>query len=232
MSIFIRKNLSHLVEQELGIAIMCGAFDFCGFPSEANLCKEYGVSRSAVREAVKMLSAKGLISSTPRIGIKILPYENWNLFDPDLLNWFLNGDISIALLKEFLQMRISIEPEAASLATKNANEVQLKAIAEALAQLEATEQHSSEYLDALIDFHTGVLYATNNRFFIRLRDFISTALRSNSANITSPGSYNTGTVADYIKIFNSIKDGNHDRAKHLMMLLIDDSLNHMDFPSS
>src|SRR5690554_2909414 len=84
------NNLSQRMVQELGKAIVCGVYGSGGsLATEAELCEQFGVSRSAVREAVKMLSAKGLVSSRPRQGIRVLPEESWNIFDPDLLKWSL-----------------------------------------------------------------------------------------------------------------------------------------------
>jgi len=80
-------SLSQRMTQELGCAIVRGDYSSTdGLPTEAELCERFGVSRTAVREAVKMLSAKGLISSRPRQGIRILPEEEWNIFDSDILN--------------------------------------------------------------------------------------------------------------------------------------------------
>src|SRR6478609_3866918 len=100
-------NLSHRMVHELGKAIICCEYNDNGLPTEAELCDKFGVSRSAVREAVKMLSAKGLISSKPRQGIRVEAEEEWNIFDPDLLRWSLESKPSMKVLKEFLQVRIA-----------------------------------------------------------------------------------------------------------------------------
>ena len=100
MSILDRNfNLSQRMTQELGRQIVCGVYDKNeSLPTEAELCEKFGVSRSAVREAVKMLSAKGLISSKPRQGIRIQPEEQWNIFDTDLLRWSLESNPSMKVL--------------------------------------------------------------------------------------------------------------------------------------
>lgn len=127
------NNLSQRMTQQLGRAIVCGDYSqHESLPTEAELCEEFGVSRTAVREAVKMLSAKGLISSRPRQGIRIMPEEDWNIFDSDLLRWSLEGNPSLKVLKEFLQMRIAIEPEAAALAARFARPERIQAIGDAL----------------------------------------------------------------------------------------------------
>jgi DNA-binding FadR family transcriptional regulator len=77
-------------------------------PIEAQLCRQYSVSRSVLREAVKMLTAKGLLGSRPRLGTWVQPEKDWNLLDPDVLGWLLERKFSPALLIEFTELRISI----------------------------------------------------------------------------------------------------------------------------
>lgn len=218
-------NLSQRMSQELGRQIVCGFYRKTrGLPTEAELCEQFGVSRSAVREAVKMLSAKGLITSKPRQGIRIQPEEQWNIFDSDLLRWALESNPSLEMLREYLQMRIAIEPEAAALAARHATEEQINVIAAAIDQLAAAEGDSEAALEADIAFHISILYGSNNRFYIRLRDFIQTALRV-SFGYTQPLKGNfQGAQEDHLKILNAIKNRNPDRAKHSMLLLVDETL--------
>ena len=213
---------------ELGKAIICGEYNDNGLPTEAELCDKFGVSRSAVREAVKMLSAKGLISSKPRQGIRVEAEEEWNIFDPDLLRWSLESKPSMKVLKEFLQVRIAIEPEAAALAARYATQEQLDAIEAALERMKNAEENSQEDLDADIAFHISILYASNNRFYIRLRDFIQTALRVSISHTSPMKGNHEGIVEDHAKVFNAIKNRNAERAKHSMLLLIDEALNFIE----
>jgi DNA-binding FadR family transcriptional regulator len=221
-------NLSHRMVQELGKAIICGEYNLNGLPTEAELCDKFGVSRSAVREAVKMLSAKGLISSKPRQGIRVQPEQEWNIFDPDLLSWSLESRPSMKVLKEFLQMRIAIEPEAAALAARYATQEQLDAIENALQRMTNAEDNTEEDLEADIAFHVSILFASNNRFYIRLRDFIHTALRVSISHTSPMKGNHEGIVEDHAKVFNAIKNRNPERAKHAMLLLIDEALNFIE----
>ena len=221
-------NLSQRMVQELGRTIICGEFLDDSLPTEAELCEKFGVSRSAVREAVKMLSAKGLISSKPRQGIRILPEDQWNIFDPDLLRWVLESKPSLHVLKEFLQVRIAIEPEAAALAARYADQTALDNIEKALEGMRKAEGNSKEDLEADIAFHVSILYASNNRFYIRLRDFISTALRVSISHTNPIKGNHEGVVEDHSKVFNAIKNRNPERAKHSMLALIDEALNFIE----
>lgn len=225
MAIFDRSsNLSQGMTQALGRSIVCGHYDRkTSLPSEAELCEQFGVSRSAVREAVKMLSAKGLISSRPRQGIRILPEEYWNIFDTDLLKWSLESMPSLKVLQEFLQMRIAIEPEAASLAARYADQEAIDAIEAALDRMR-NPANAEQALEADIAFHVSILYASKNRFYIRLRDFTQTALRVSIAHTNTIKGAAETVVEDHTKIFNAIKNRNPERAKSSMFLLIDEAL--------
>ncbi|HEY7885182.1 MAG TPA: FadR/GntR family transcriptional regulator [Cellvibrionaceae bacterium] len=219
-------NLSQRMTQELGRSIVCGEFDANeSLPTEADLCERFGVSRTAVREAVKMLSAKGLISSRPRQGIRIMPEEDWNIFDSDLLRWSLEGNPSLKVLKEFLQMRIAIEPEAAALAARFARPQRVRAIGDALERMRiAGEDNIDMALQADIDFHISILYASENRFYIRMRDFTRTALNVSIRHTNVIKGNHDGIIEDHAKVFHAIEAGNAERAKNAMFLLIDEAL--------
>jgi DNA-binding FadR family transcriptional regulator len=174
------RNLAHQVVHELGKKIMEGTYKVGdSLPSEADLCTQFNISRTATREAVKMLTAKGLISSRPRQGIKVVDSQYWNLFDVDVLNWILLGKPDLYLLRHFLQLRLAIEPEAASLAAQFAQESDIESIEHALVRMKNATNGQDDTHEADIDFHQSVLCASNNPFFIQLNNFIETALKIN-----------------------------------------------------
>ena len=106
-------NLTSAITQDLGRAIVTGKFsDGVVFPYEADLCKQYGVSRPVLREAVKMLTAKGLLKARPRQGTSVQPEDQWNLFDPDVLRWMMERKFTIELMVEFTEVRLAIELDA------------------------------------------------------------------------------------------------------------------------
>lgn len=226
MAVFERNfNLSQRMTQALGKAIVCGEYPKDeSLPTEAELCEQFGVSRTAVREAVKMLSAKGLISSRPRQGIRILPEQDWNIFDSDLLRWSLEGNPSLRVLREFLQLRIAIEPEAAALAARYADDSAIQAIADSLEQMKNAEDKPEEALANDIAFHVSILFASKNRFYIRLRDFIQTALNVSIRHTNVMKGNPEGVVEDHAKVYLAIKNRNPDRARTAMLLLIEEAL--------
>src|SRR5258705_237538 len=128
------QNLTYSIVHDLGVAVVTGTYSKENpFPVEAELCRQYGASRSVLREAVKMLTAKGLLGARPRQGTWVQPEENWNLLDPDILGWLLERKFSPALLLEFTEIRIAGKPAVAA-------EAMRKLIQEALDLIAAAEE--------------------------------------------------------------------------------------------
>jgi len=174
------RNLTQQLVHELGKKIIHGKYQVGqSLPSEAELCAQFDISRTATREAVKMLTAKGLINSRPRQGIKVLEPKHWNLFDVDVLDWILLGKPDLYLLRHFLQLRLAIEPEAAYLAAQYAQQSELTAIEDALVRMKDATSGQDDTHEADIEFHQSILAASNNPFFIQLTNFITTALKVN-----------------------------------------------------
>ncbi|MDN4502070.1 FadR/GntR family transcriptional regulator [Alteromonadaceae bacterium BrNp21-10] len=219
-------NLSQRVTNELGQAIIGGHYTSeSGLPTEAKLCEEYGISRTAIREAVKMLAAKGLISSRPRQGILVEPAANWNLYDTSVLKWMLASSPSLLILKEFLQMRLAVEPEAAALAAKFGSDDAIDRIELALDVMQqAVGDPDVSLHDADLAFHTSILYASNNRFFYQLRDFISTALNVTIQHTTPAKGNDQSVVDDHAKIYQAIRNRQSDQVKSMMTDLIEEAI--------
>jgi DNA-binding FadR family transcriptional regulator len=190
------RNLTHQLTHQLGAAIVQGQYAIGKpFPTEAELSAQFNISRSVTREAVKMLTAKGLIASRPRQGIRVMPGSNWNMFDADVLSWTLNSRPSLGLLREFTQLRMAIEPEAAVLAAQNSgNKEAMDLIAQALQRMKLADEGKDDPLTADIAFHCAILAASNNRFFFQLREFIQVALR---VSIASTNQLKGVLAADY-----------------------------------
>jgi DNA-binding FadR family transcriptional regulator len=172
------RNLTYGLLDHLGKQIVTGAFESTGFPTEAELSETHGVSRSVTREAVKMLTAKGLLTARPRQGTSVQPVSAWNLFDADVLRWLLERKFSVQLLAQFNQLRAAIEPAAAALAAVAADERGLALIEAGYARMVAAENGEDDVLDADIAFHLSILRASGNPFFAQFRDLVATALRT------------------------------------------------------
>ncbi|TKI04441.1 FadR/GntR family transcriptional regulator [Martelella alba] len=118
-----QRNLSYLLAEKLGQRILAGEYTAGDIlPGEIELGDLFGVSRTAVREAVKILAAKGMLLPRPRIGTRVLPRHQWNFLDQELLSWWITRENFDEVLGHFLIMRTSLEPQACALAAVNAAE--------------------------------------------------------------------------------------------------------------
>lgn len=223
------RNLTVGLLDNLGRGIVTGRFDTTGFPTEGELSKLHRVSRSVTREAVKMLTAKGLVSARPRQGTIVEPTSSWNLFDADVLRWLMERQFSIDLLRHFSQLRVAIEPEAAALAARVSTDTDRRRIAKALLRMEAADNGYDDTLDADIAFHVAVLEASGNPFYAQFRGVVATALRT-SIRFTNRVKGRTANVADHARVYDAIANGDPMRAHATMRGLITDVLDMINEP--
>ncbi|MES3153925.1 FadR/GntR family transcriptional regulator [Sphingomonas faeni] len=207
----------------LGRAIVTGRYETRPFPTEAEIAKTHGVSRSVTREAVKMLTAKGLVSARPRQGTVVQPASAWNLFDTDVLRWTLERKFSVDLLRHFNQLRVAIEPEAAALAARFGDADDIRAIRHGLEQMEAGEAGLADPLDADIAFHVAILRASKNPFYAQFQSVVSTALRT-SIRFTNRIKGRSANVADHAAVADAIMARDPSAARTAMTRIIGDVL--------
>jgi len=171
-------SLTQQIVQDLGIAIVTGKFaGKGGFPIEAEICSRYSASRSVVREAIKVLNAKGLLIARPRRGTSVRPEHEWNLLDPDVLFWMLKRRFNLPLLIDFTRARLAIEPSAAAEAARTATPAQQENMRRMLERMAEAAKGMLDPLEADVDFHLSILEASNNQFFYHMSPVIETALR-------------------------------------------------------
>jgi DNA-binding FadR family transcriptional regulator len=217
-------GVTQSIVQDLGVGIVTGRFGHMTFPTESALCETYGAARTVLREAVKVLTAKGLITSRPRQGIRIAPEDNWNLLDPDVLHWTLERKFSLPLLIEFTQIRLSVEPGAAALAAVVASDTDKAAIRQAIARMYAAERGEDDPLASDIAFHVAVLHASNNRFYRQLREMIATALQVSIMRTNELKGVKLASARDHEKVAKFIYAGDAAGASDAMRRLIQAAL--------
>jgi DNA-binding FadR family transcriptional regulator len=217
-------NLSQAVAQDLGAAIVSGRLDRdAPFPTELELCRHYGASRTALREAIKMLTAKGLLAVRPRLGARIREEQDWNLLDPEVLQWLLERAFSYGLLVEFTEIRLAVEPGAAMLAARCTDPAARAQIERASQDLFAAERGEVDPLEADIAFHVAILNASGNRFYLQLRDMIAAALRF-SIRLTNDYKGLTTTAKDHKRIADAVLAGDGEAAAAATRVLIVEAL--------
>jgi DNA-binding FadR family transcriptional regulator len=207
--------------EALGRAIVTGAYEDQRFPTEAELAVQHMVSRSVTREAVKMLTAKGLLTARPRKGTTVQPSSSWNLFDTDVLRWLLERKFSLELLRQFSELRIAIEPEAAALAARESNAAAAADIRAGYERMADAEAEGSDPLEADIAFHIAVLNASANPFYMQFRDVVATALRT-SIRFTNRFEGRTASLPAHHEVLAAIEAGDPIAARRAMAAIIAD----------
>ena len=219
------QNLTYSIANHIGIAIVTGVYSKDNpIPIEADLSKEYGASRPVLREAVKMLTAKGLLGARPRRGTWVQPEAHWNLLDPDVLGWLLQRKFSTALLIEFTELRLAVEPAAAMLAARTAGAAEKAALSAAIERMQAAEHGDDDPLESDIAFHVAVLQASRNRFYAQLTGFTSTALRFSIRMTNRYKGVRLASVSVHKKVSDAILAGKPAAAGEAMRRLIQEAL--------
>jgi DNA-binding FadR family transcriptional regulator len=223
------QNLTYTIAQNLGVAIVTGVYSSDNpIPIESELCRQYSASRTVLREAVKMLTAKGLLGSRPRLGTWVQPESNWNLLDPDVLGWLLERKFSPALLIEFTEMRLALEPGAATLAARMAGPAEKSALRSAIERMQAADSGGDDPLESDIAFHVAVLKASRNRFYAQLAGFTATALRFSIRTTNRYNGVQLANVADHKKVADAIIGARPAAAGEAMRKLIQEALDLMN----
>jgi DNA-binding FadR family transcriptional regulator len=217
-------NLTQSLVQKLGSSIVRGDLPAGKpLPIEAELGKKFGASRTVMREAVKILSTKGLIGQRPRVGTFVHPEDRWDLLDAEVLTWILDRHFSHSLVREFLEVRLGIEPAAAALAAVNATAEDKELLRQKLEKMKGAMNGHFDPVAADIAFHATILEISHNRFFHQLTPIVETALRF-SIRLTNK---TKGALADYdahAKICRAICNGNADAATRACRELITEAL--------
>jgi DNA-binding FadR family transcriptional regulator len=172
-----RRGLHRVVVDALGLRIVRG--DLAAgqtLPPEADLSAELGVSRTVVREAIKVLAAKGLVESRPRVGTRALGRAHWSLIDPDVLAWQVQAGPDPAFFADLVEVRDFIEPRAAEIAAKRATAEERGALLRLQDELEAAGADSPASVRIDLALHAAILGATHNGLLAQMTGAIITAL--------------------------------------------------------
>jgi DNA-binding FadR family transcriptional regulator len=176
-----RQTLDHI-----GAAIVAGRYAAAAtLPVESSLCDEIGVSRTVVREAVKSLVAKGLLVTGPKLGTRVLPPDNWNWFDPDVVAWQTRAGLTREFLRDLQELRRVVEPAAVRMAAERASARDIAEIEAANAGMRHAIEHDGDYVASDLRFHQGLLRAGGNRMMVQMSKAIGALLRTSFEISTS-----------------------------------------------
>jgi len=171
-------------------------------PSELRICDMMNVSRTAVREALRVLVGKGLLLSRPKSGTKVRDPEHWNHLDPDILRWRVELDDTDVLLRKLFELRFAVEPAASSAAATARTAADAELIKKAFEEMAAAESMEA-YVDADIRFHKAIYQATHNQFFWPIAQMFELALHQ-SFRITAPGDHRSRAIAEHRALMEAI----------------------------
>ncbi len=163
----------------LGFRIVDGEFPpGSSLPNELLLGSELAVSRTVVREAVKVLASKGLVESRPKTGTRVLPRERWDLLDSDVLNWRLDVGVDVAFYRDLAEMRSLVEPMAAAFAATRRRPEHVRQLEELLRRMQSAGDDLAAYVDADLAIHLVILGAAGNELLSRLSGVVAAALEA------------------------------------------------------
>jgi len=172
-----RKSRHARIVHDLGTRIVAGDIQPGErLPAEAVLLERYQVSRPVLREATRVLAAKGLVLSRQRAGAIVRPRNEWHLLDPDVLYWLIQTKPRAEFVETLLTVRRVFEPAAAALAARTASDAALQGIAEAYAGMEAAAT-PEQLLEPDLAFHRRIAEATQNDLLAYIGNMLSLALR-------------------------------------------------------
>jgi DNA-binding FadR family transcriptional regulator len=224
-------RLHGTIARQLGISIVSGKYrpgDF--LRGEIISAEQLAVSRTAYREAVRILAAKGLVDARPKVGTRINPPSQWHLLDPDVLDWTFESEPDLALLDSLFELRNVVESAAAGLAARRRSAVHLQSMRIALEDMAVHTLATERGRQADLEFHTTLLLATGNPFIISLADGVRAAIRTTTIYKQRKQPLRRDPLPDHLRVFEAIAAKESAKAQQAMSALI--QLARIDTPSS
>ncbi|MET0366408.1 MAG: FadR/GntR family transcriptional regulator [Sphingobium sp.] len=216
------RRLHGAVAHKLGMAIVSGHYaPGDTLSGEIAFAEELDVSRSAYREAVQVLTAKGLVESRPKAGTRVLPRNRWNLLDPDVLAWAFAGEPDVEFVRNLFELRAIVEPAAARLAAQRRTKDDLKAMKDALAGMRRHTLATEAGRAADRDFHNAILLATRNDALMVLTASIGAAVNWTTQYKQRSRTLPRNPMPDHSKVYEAIAAGDDNAAADAMQVLVE-----------
>jgi len=188
-------------------------------PGEKLLCEQFNVSRTALREAIKLLTSKGLLESKPKVGTRVTTREQWNFLDAQLLSWVNDLGDNEAVFKEFITLRRAIEPAAAALTAINATAEQRILLTQTFEEMEHVAHHfdAARWVEVDVQFHRLIFLSTGNSFYLPFANIFATMF----TNFIGHSSEKGGTcMKDHREIYTAIMAGDAEKARQANINLL------------
>jgi DNA-binding FadR family transcriptional regulator len=216
------KNFHGNTVDAIGLEIVSGRYPVGdAIPNEPNLCEMLGVSRTVVREAVKSLAAKGLITTSPKVGSRVLSSDRWNWFDPDVIVWQSRAGLTADFLRDLQEMRRIVEPAAIRLAAERASDDDLSAAEAAYEGMRLAIEEGGDYVSHDLKFHQSLLLASRNRMMIQMNKALSALLRTSFEISTKRKDGPRSSLPLHRAVLDAVIARNPARAEKAILVLID-----------
>ncbi len=191
---------------------------------------EFGISRTAYREAIRILAAKGLVESRPKVGTRVTPRGRWNLLDPDVLAWSFEGKPDPQFVVDLFELREVIEPAAAALAATRRNAADVAEMRDALDGMRRHGLGNESGRAADQRFHRAILAAARNEPLAALASSVGAAVRWTTKFKQSRPGKPRDPLPEHVRVFDAIEAGDADAARAEMAGLLRLALEDMALP--
>jgi DNA-binding FadR family transcriptional regulator len=216
-----RLRVHGRIAREIGLSIVSGRFrpgQILDGEVEASSSRD--VSRTAYREAIRILSAKGLIHSRPRTGTRVSGIGDWHLLDPDVLAWVFSASPRPEVIHGLFELRTIVEPAAAALAAARRNHGHLTQMRDALDAMKLHTLHKPAGREADKAFHAALLAASGNPFVVSLTNGVTAAVNSLTEFKLRLAKVSRDPVPDHLRVYDAIASKDADAAREAMVKLI------------
>ena len=209
------------IARRLGVAILAGRYapgDILG--GEVESAEQLAVSRTAYREAVRILAAKGLVDARPKVGTRVNPQAKWNFLDTDVLEWIFETEPDAQILDALFELRDLVEPAAAALAATRRSAAQLARMRQALDDMQRNTLATEAGQNADLAFHATLLEATRNPFLVSLATSVGAAIHITTVFKQRSEPLRRDPMPEHRRVCQAISDQNPERARAAMRGLI------------
>jgi DNA-binding FadR family transcriptional regulator len=219
------------IARDLGIAITSGKCKPGDILSgEVASSERLEISRTAYREAVRILAAKGLVESRPKVGTKVTPRHKWHMLDPDVLGWAFENEPDLDLLQSLFELRNIVESAAAALAAERRTPQDLEEMRDAIGRMARFTLATEAGRQGDQDFHAALLRATGNPYIMSLTTGVNAAVNTTTIFKQRSRPLSRDPVPDHLRVFKAVADRNPTRAHREMSKLIELALQDTPLP--
>ncbi|MGQ4513863.1 FCD domain-containing protein [Streptomyces sp. DW26H14] len=214
----------------LGLAVTAGEYPQGSVVRTDEVAQRFDVSRTVVREVVRVLESMHLVESRRRVGVTVRPADEWNVYDPRVIRWRLAGADRPRQLRSLTVLRSAVEPVAAALAARHATPEQCAGLTERALGMVATSRgrRLEEYLVHDIAFHRIVLTASGNEMFARLGDVVAEILAGRTHHQVMFEDPDPAAVTLHVRVAEAVREGRADRAEELTRQIAVGALEELD----